>query len=74
MSLDFLFLGGYGNFVWPAFIFTLISCFYLYFETKKELKENEIRFVKEFGQFSKTEITKVNKKYSREVTFGSTIL
>ena len=49
MNLELLILGGYGQFVWPAFIFTFVSCFFLYFKSKKEfLKQKEI-FLKEFG-------------------------
>ena len=35
MNLELLTLGGYGQFVWPAFIFTFISCYYLYLKTKE---------------------------------------
>ena len=35
MIIEFFALNGYGQFVWPAFIFTFISCFSLYFKTKK---------------------------------------
>ena len=49
MNLEFLILGGYWYFVWPAFVFTFVSCFFLYFKSKKEfLKQKEI-FLKEFG-------------------------
>ena len=36
MVLEYFILGGYGLFVWPAFIFTFISCFYLYLKSIKE--------------------------------------
>ena len=41
MDLNFFILGGYGQFIWPAFIFTFISCLILYLKTKKELKKQE---------------------------------
>ena len=44
MNLEFLILGGYGQFVWPAFIFTFVSCFALYIKTKKEFKNQEKMF------------------------------
>ena len=50
MNLEFLFFGGYGQFVWPAFIFTFASCFLLYLKTKKELKEQEKVLLIEFIQ------------------------
>ena len=35
---DYLILGGYGIFIWPAFIFTYACCLYLYFKTEKDIK------------------------------------
>ena len=59
MSLELLFLGGYGQFVWPAFIFTFVSYFLLYLKTKKDLIRQEKMFLIEFKQMpiAKTEIT-----------------
>ena len=50
MNLELLILGGYGQFVWPAFVFTFVSCFWLYIKTKKELKRQEKMFLIEFKQ------------------------
>ena len=50
MNLDLFILGGYGQFVWPAFVFTFVICFYLYLKTKKELKKQEKLFLNEFKQ------------------------
>ena len=50
MNFEFLVLGGYGQFVWPAFIFTFVCCFFLYSKTKKELKKQENMFVNEFEE------------------------
>ena len=60
MNLEFLVLGGYGQFVWPAFIFTFVSCFLLYIKTKKELKRQEKMFLIEFKQIpiAKIEVAK----------------
>ena len=71
MNIEFLVLGGYGQFVWPAFIFTFVSCFLLYLKTKKELKKQEEKFLIEFKQIpvSKVEITK-QKELSRKVLSG----
>ena len=51
MNLELLILGGYGQFVWPAFIFTFLSCFLLYLKTKKELQKQEKIFLNEYKQF-----------------------
>ena len=41
MFYELISLGGYGAFVWPAFIFTLSSIFILFYISIKELKKNE---------------------------------
>ena len=68
MNIEFLVLGGYGQFVWPAFIFTFVSCFLLYIKTKKELKKQEKMFLIEFKQIPvrKTEVAK-QKELLKEV-------
>ena len=50
MNLDFFFLNGYGQFVWPAFIFTLYSFFILYLKTYKKFKKYEKLYLNEYGQ------------------------
>ena len=68
MNIEFLVLGGYGQFVWPAFIFTFVSCFLLYLKTKKELKKQDKMFLIEFKQIPvrKTEVAK-QKELLKEV-------
>jgi heme exporter protein D len=74
MNIEFLLMGGYGNFVWPAFIFAFISCFLLYLKTKKEFKRQEKIFLIELKQIpvSKTEVSK-QKELSKEVLSGSPV-
>ena len=62
MNLEILILGGYGQFVWPAFIFTFVSCFSLYIKTKKEFKKQEKIFLKEFKQMQTEKIETVKEK------------
>ena len=50
MELKLLILGGYGQFVWPAFIFTFVSFFLLYIKTKNELKKLEKVYMNELEQ------------------------
>ena len=45
MNLELLILGGYGQFVWPAFIFTFVSCFILFVKTRKEFQKQEEIFL-----------------------------
>ena len=70
MNLELLILGGYGQFVWPAFIFTFVSCFSLYVKTKKEFQKQEKKFLKEFKQMQTEKIETVKEK---EVLSGSPI-
>ena len=70
MNLEFLVLGEYGQFVWPAFIFTFACCFALYIKTKKEFQKQEKMFLKEFKQIQ-TDKIKTDKK--REVLSGNPI-
>ena len=74
MNIEFLTLGGYGHFVWPAFIFTFVSCFSLYLKTKKELNKQEKLFLIEYKQVAAAKIKVAKqKKFSKEVLFGNLI-
>ena len=55
-------MGGYGHFVWPAFIFTLVSCFTLYLKTNKEFQKEEKVFLNEFKQMQTVKIKAVKEK------------
>ena len=70
MNLELLILGGYGQFVWPAFIFTFVSCFALYVKTKKEFQKQEKIFLKEFKQMQTEKIETAKEK---EALSGSPI-
>ena len=72
MIMEFFILGGYGNFVWSAFIFTFVTCFLLYLKTKKELKKQEKKFLIEFKQIpvSEIEITE-QEELSEKILSGS---
>jgi len=50
MTLEFLKLGSYGIFVWPAFIFAFTLCLTLYLKTKKEFEEQQKVFLKHFRE------------------------
>ena len=70
MNLEFLILGGHGQFVWSAFIFTFACCFALYIKTKKEFQKQEKMFLKEFKQ---SQIEKIKTTKKTEVLSGSPI-
>ena len=67
MNLDYLFLGGYGFFVWSAFAFAFMSCFFLYFKTKKELKKQEMIYLSEFKQ---SQVVKIKAKRQSKISTG----
>ena len=71
MNIEFLILGGYGKFVWPAFIFTFFSFSFLYIKTKKEMQKLEKMFLVEFHQAKaiKTEIKKETESLSSSPIF-----
>ena len=71
MNLELLVLGGYGQFVWPAFIFTFVCCFLLYIKTKKELKRQEKMFSIEFKQISVAKIEVAKQKELLEEVLSS---
>ena len=74
MNIELLTLGGYGQFVWPAFIFTFACFFSLYLKTKKELNKQEELFLLEYKQLAPAKIKVAKqKKLSKEVLFGNLI-
>ena len=72
--MDFFILDGYGQFVWPAFVFTFVSCLYLYLKTKREFQKQEKIFLNEFKQLQiiKIEVAK-SKEIKKKILSGSSI-
>ena len=68
MNIELVILGGYGQFVWPAFIFSFVCCFSLYVKTRKELKKQEKLFLIKSRQIlvARADIVE-QKKISREL-------
>ena len=74
MSLEFFILGGYGQFVWPAFVFSFVSCAFLFMKVKKELQKQEKIYLGKYGEFVTAKIkTSEKNKTSKEVLSGSSI-
>ena len=74
MNLNLFILGGYGQFVWPAFIFTFVISFYLYLKTKKELQKQEKLFLKEFKQPQTAKIlVNSQKENTKQVLSGNSV-
>tara|TARA_B100000686_G_C16129372_1_gene636570 strand:- start:279 stop:503 length:225 start_codon:yes stop_codon:yes gene_type:complete len=74
MNLEFFILGGYGQFVWPAFIFSFVSCTVLFIKAKKELKVQEKMYLTECAEpvTIKIETTR-EKKIIEKALSGSSI-
>ena len=64
MILDHFVLGGYGHFVWPAFIFSIAICYILYLKTNKEFRKQEKMFLNEFKQIKAVKIKAIKGKES----------
>ena len=62
MNLELFILGGYGHFVWPAFMFTLVSCFVFYLNTNKAFRKEEKIFLREFKQIQEIKIKTTKKQ------------
>jgi|TARA_B100001179_G_C18212488_1_gene242112 heme exporter protein D len=74
MNLELFILDGYGQYVWPAFIFTIVSCFSLYLKTTKEFKKQEKIYLKEFEQLQTIKIEAGKRRETKkEVLSGSSI-
>ena len=62
MNLELFIMGGYGHFVWPAFMFTLISCFVFYLKTNKTFQKEEKIFLNEFKQMREVKMKTVKEQ------------
>ena len=62
MSFEFFILNGYGQFVWPAFVFTFLSCVLFYLKTRKELQKQERLYLKAFGPIQSKKIELERRK------------
>ena len=61
---ELLTMNGYGQFVWPAFIFSFLSCLYLYLITRSELKKEEKIYLLEFNKIEERKIKFIKRKQS----------
>jgi len=62
MIQDFISLGGYGQFIWPAFMFTFLSLYILYFKSMKEFKKQEKLFFNSYKKIKSIKITVDKRK------------
>ena len=55
MIENFVFMNGYGLYVWLSFAITFLACGIIYYKTYKTLKKYEKDFVKEFDRLPESE-------------------
>ena len=55
MTQNFIFMNGYGLFVWLSFVTTFLACALVYYKTYKTLKKYEKSFAKELNKLSDSE-------------------
>ena len=55
MIANFIFMNGYGLYVWLSFAITFLACGIIYYKTYKTLKKYEKDFVKEFDRLPESE-------------------
>ena len=74
MNIDLLVFNGYGQFIWPAFMFTFSICFLLYLKTKKDFEKQEKLFLNKFNKLQAVEIKiKKRKENTKEALSGISI-
>ena len=62
MTLELLTFNGYGQFVWPAFIFTFLCCLTLYFKAKRAFIKEQKIYLEEFKEYEYINIVAKKRK------------
>tara|TARA_B100000579_G_C22527585_1_gene709181 strand:+ start:211 stop:435 length:225 start_codon:yes stop_codon:yes gene_type:complete len=74
MSLEILIFDGYGQFIWPAFTFAILSCLTLYIKTKKSLRKYEKIYLEHYKELRYSNTIKSDEeKITKEALSGSSI-
>ena len=64
--MELLTMNGYGQFVWPAFIFTFVSCLSLYLKIRIEFKKLEKNYSLEFKETQAIKVQFDKEKKSKK--------
>jgi len=68
MNFDIFSMNGYGIYVWSSFLFTFLTCLFLFLKTKKTLRKLEKDFVKEAQTLSDEQLEDLKKqKVAKEI-------
>tara|TARA_B100001559_G_scaffold61460_1_gene49412 strand:+ start:33 stop:257 length:225 start_codon:yes stop_codon:yes gene_type:complete len=73
MNLDFFILNGYGQYIWPAFLITFVSCFVLFLKTKKDLKRLEKILLQQHKQLKVIKVQIATTENKRKILSRSSI-
>ena len=61
-------MNGYGIYVWSSFLFTFLTCLFLFLKTKKTLRKLEKDFIKEAQTLSDEQLEDLKKqKVAKEI-------
>ena len=72
MSINAIYMGGYGIYVWSAFIFAFVCCLYLYLKTKRELHRQEQAFLNHVKDLPKAKVQIVQtQRVNKEILVTS---
>ena len=74
MINELFILGGYGQYVWAAFIFTFALCLSLYIKTKQQLQKQEEIFLNEFKQFQNIKIEVAKRKENTKEALSDSLI
>ena len=72
--MELFILDGYGQYVWPAFIFTFISFFTLYLKVKKDFKKQEKIFFSNFKQLKTIKIKNIKRQEIRKKSLSGNLV
>ena len=62
MILEFLHMNGYGYYVLPSFLFTLVCFLGLYVITKSQLAKEQNKFNDKFGELNSEQVKEAKKQ------------
>ena len=71
MILEYFLLNGYGIYVWPAFIFTYVSCFALYLKTVNDLNKQEVLYFNKFPSVVRSKVIIFKSKKNLKKTLST---
>jgi hypothetical protein len=72
--MELFILDGYGQYVWPAFIFTFISFFTLYLKVKKDFQKHEKIYFSNFKRLKTIELRNIKRQEIRKKSLSGNLV